>query len=74
MVFTDMASLTKKRNSLRMKLAALSLLSDKWEKPYSVVRAGYVNGARMMSSVAILVRATHLCLRGSRTIPNVQVR
>ncbi len=36
-------------------------LADKWEKPYAVVR-GYVN-ARI--SIAI-VRATHICLRGSR--------
>ncbi len=43
-------------------LKRLSLrLSDKWEQPYSVVR-GFVN-ARI--SIAI-VRATHLCLRGSR--------
>jgi hypothetical protein len=38
-----------------------TLLVVKWEKPYSHV-CGYVN-ARM--SIAI-VRATHLCLRGSR--------
>jgi hypothetical protein len=44
-----------------------TLLSDKWEKPYSVVR-GYVN-ARMSISI---VRATHLCLRGSR-IPTSQI-
>ena len=37
------------------------LLSQKWKSPYSVT-CGYVN-ARM--SVAIL-RATHLCVRGSR--------
>jgi hypothetical protein len=43
-------------------LEALSIkLAEKWEKPYAVVR-GYVN-ARM--SIAI-VRATHICLRGSR--------
>jgi hypothetical protein len=36
-------------------------LTDKWEKPCAVVR-GYVN-TRM--SIAI-VRATHICLRGSR--------
>jgi hypothetical protein len=36
-------------------------LADKWEKSYAVVR-GYVN-ARI--SIAI-VRATHICLRGSR--------
>jgi hypothetical protein len=35
--------------------------ADKWEKPHAVV-SGYVN-ARM--SIAI-VRATHICLRGSR--------
>jgi hypothetical protein len=38
-----------------------AMLSEKWEKPYSKV-CGYVN-ARM--SIAI-VRATHLCVRGSR--------
>jgi hypothetical protein len=38
-----------------------SLLADKWEKPYSVV-CGFVNA---QVSIAI-VRATHLCLRGSR--------
>jgi hypothetical protein len=38
-----------------------SLLAEKWEKPYSVV-CGYVNA---QVSIAI-VRATHLCLRGSR--------
>ena len=49
-------------NSLTSSTKKLSiLLSDKWEKPYAVVR-GYVN-ARM--SIAI-VRATHICLRGSR--------
>jgi hypothetical protein len=37
------------------------ILSDKWKRPYAVV-SGYVN-ARM--SIAI-VRATHICLRGSR--------
>jgi hypothetical protein len=37
------------------------LLSDKWEKPYAVV-CGYVNAPM---SIAI-VRATHICLRGSR--------
>jgi hypothetical protein len=43
-------------------LKALSIkLAEKWEKPYAVVR-GYVN-TRM--SIAI-VRATHICLRGSR--------
>jgi hypothetical protein len=49
----------KRANILLKKLSAL--LADKWEKSYSQVR-GYVN-ARM--SLAI-VRATHLCLRGSR--------
>jgi hypothetical protein len=38
-----------------------ALLAKKWDKPYSVV-CGYVN-SRM--SIAI-VRASHLCLRGSR--------
>jgi hypothetical protein len=38
-----------------------SLLAEKWEKPYSKV-CGYVN-ARMSFAV---VRATHLCLCGSR--------
>ena len=37
------------------------MLADKWEKPYSQVR-GYVNSK---ISVACL-RATHLCIRGSR--------
>jgi hypothetical protein len=42
-------------------LKRLSLrLTEKWEQPYTVVR-GFMN-ARM--SIAI-VRATHLCLRGS---------
>jgi hypothetical protein len=41
--------------------AVYSPLADKWEKLYAVVR-GYVN-ARM--SIAI-VRATRICLRGSR--------
>jgi hypothetical protein len=49
----------KEAKTLLKKLS--SLLADKWEKPYSVV-CGYVN-AQM--SIAI-VRATHLCLRGSR--------
>jgi hypothetical protein len=49
-------------------LKRLSLrLAEKWERPYSVVR-GFVN-ARM--SIAI-VRATHLCLRGSR-VPLSQI-
>jgi hypothetical protein len=43
-------------------LKRLSLrLSEKWERPYSVVR-GFVN-ARMSITI---VRASHLCLRGSR--------
>ena len=37
------------------------LLAKKWQKPYSVV-CGYVN---VRISIAI-IRATHLCLRGSR--------
>jgi hypothetical protein len=49
-------------------LKRLSLrLAEKWERPYSVVH-GFVN-ARM--SIAI-VRATHLCLRGSR-VPLSQI-
>jgi hypothetical protein len=49
-------------------LKRLSLrLADKWARPYSVVR-GFVN-TRM--SIAI-VRATHLCLRGSR-VPHTQI-
>ncbi len=55
----------KEAKTLLKKLS--SLLADKWEKPYSVV-CGYVN-AQM--SIAI-VRATHLCLRGSR-IPTSQM-
>jgi hypothetical protein len=57
-VFTD-GLLGKEAKCL---LEALSIkLAEKWEKPYAVVR-GYVN-ARM--SIAI-VRATYICLRGSR--------
>ena len=44
-----------------------ALLAEKWDKPYSEV-CGFVR-ARM--SVAV-VRATHLCLRGSR-IPTSQI-
>ena len=44
-----------------------SLLAKKWQKPYSVV-CGYIN---MRISIAI-VRATHLCLRGSR-VPASQI-
>jgi hypothetical protein len=51
--------LGKEAKMLLKKLSAR--LAEKWEKPYSEV-CGYVN-ARM--SIAI-VRATHLCLRGSR--------
>jgi hypothetical protein len=49
----------KEAKTLLKKLSGL--LAEKWEKPYSEV-CGYVK-ARM--SIAI-VRATHLCLRGSR--------
>jgi hypothetical protein len=49
----------KEAKTLLKKLS--SLLAEKWKKPYSVV-CGYVNAQR---SIAI-VRATHLCLRGSR--------
>jgi hypothetical protein len=51
--------LGKEAKTLLKKLSCV--LSEKWGKPYSEV-CGYVN-ARM--SIAI-VRATHLCLRGSR--------
>jgi hypothetical protein len=51
--------LGKEAKCLLKKLS--TALADKWEKPYAVVR-GYVN-ARI--SIAI-VRATHICLRGSR--------
>jgi hypothetical protein len=51
--------LGKEAKTLLKKLSAQ--LAEKWEKPYSQV-CGYVN-ARM--SIAV-VRATHLCLRGSR--------
>jgi len=44
-----------------------ALIAEKWDKPYSEV-CGYVN-AKM--SIAI-VRATHLCLRGSR-VPTSQM-
>jgi hypothetical protein len=52
--------LGKESRTLLKKLSAL--LAEKWEKPYSEI-CGYVN-ARM--SIA-MVRATHLCLQGSRT-------
>ena len=58
MVSTD-GLIGKEARLMLQKLS--SLLADKWEKPYAVV-SGYVN-ARM--SIAI-VRATHICLRGSR--------
>ena len=51
--------LGKEAKTLLKKLSGL--LAEKWEKPYSEV-CGYVK-ARM--SIAV-VRATHLCLRGSR--------
>ncbi len=57
--------LGKESRTLLKKLSAL--LAEKWEKPYSEI-CGYVN-ARM--SIA-MVRATHLCLRGSR-IPTSQM-
>jgi hypothetical protein len=52
--------LGREANKLLKKLSAL--LAAKWEKPYSQV-CGYVN-ARM--SIIAIVRATHLCLQGSR--------
>ena len=63
-VFTD-GMIGKESKLLLKKLSAL--LSEKWEKPYLEV-CGFIN-ARM--SIAI-VRATHLCLRGSR-IPTGQM-
>ena len=57
--------LGKESRTLLKKLSAL--LAKKWEKPYSEI-CGYVK-ARM--SIA-MVRATHLCLRGSR-IPTSQM-
>jgi hypothetical protein len=57
--------LGKESPTLLKKLS--ELLTEKWEKPYSEI-GGYVN-ARM--SIA-MVRATHLCLRGSR-IPTSQM-
>jgi hypothetical protein len=57
--------LGKESQTLLKKLSAL--LAEKWEKPYSET-CGYVN-AQM--SIA-MVRATHLCLRGSR-IPTSQM-
>ena len=64
-VFSVDGLLGKEARTLLKKLS--TMLSDKWNKPYSQV-CGYVN-ARM--SIAI-VRATHLCLRGSR-IPTSQM-
>ncbi len=63
-VSTD-GMIRKESKLLLKKLSAL--LSEKWEKPYSEV-CGFIN-ARM--SIAIM-RATHLCLRGSR-IPTGQM-
>jgi hypothetical protein len=57
--------LGKESRSLLKKLS--TLLAEKWEKPYSEM-CGYVN-VRM--SIA-MVRATHLCLRGSQ-IPTSQM-
>jgi hypothetical protein len=57
--------LGKESRTLLKKLSAL--LTEKWEKPYSEI-CGYVN-AQM--SIA-MVRATHVCLRGSR-IPTSQM-
>jgi hypothetical protein len=51
--------LGKEAKILLRKLSAM--LAEKWEKPYSEVY-GYVNA---LMSIAI-VRATHLCIRGSR--------
>ncbi len=64
MVSTD-GLIGKEAKTLLKKLS--TLLADKWGKSYSDV-CGYVN-ARM--SIAI-VRATHLCLRGSR-VPSSQM-
>jgi hypothetical protein len=58
-VSTDGLFLGKEAKNLLKKLSS-SLLAENWEKTYSEV-CGYVN-ARM--SIAV-VRATHLCLRGS---------
>ena len=57
--------LGREANFLIKKLAAL--LSEKWSTPYSTV-CGFI---RARISIAI-VRATHLCLRGSR-IPSSQI-
>jgi hypothetical protein len=54
--------LGKEAKILLRKLSAM--LAEKWEKPYAEV-CGYAN-ARM--SIAI-VRPTHLCICGSRSIP-----
>jgi hypothetical protein len=51
--------------TLLKKLSAL--LAEKWEKPYSEI-CGYVNAPMSIA----MVRATHLCLRGSR-IPTSQM-
>jgi hypothetical protein len=43
-----------------------SMLAEKWEKPYSEV-CGYVNARMSIARMSIaIVRATHLCIRGSR--------
>jgi hypothetical protein len=61
-------SVSAVRLPLRRRVISLACpLPNKWERPYSVVR-GFVS-ARM--SIAI-VRATHLCLRGSR-VPLSQI-
>jgi hypothetical protein len=57
--------LGKEARTLLKKMSAL--LAEKWEKPYSEI-CGYVNA---WMSIA-MVRATHLCLRGSR-IPTSQM-
>ena len=46
-----------------------SLLSTKWNKPYSEV-CGYVRSRQMLA----LVRTTHLCLRGARDTSDQQLR
>jgi hypothetical protein len=51
------------KNDKKKPRKLFALLAAKWEKPYSEVCEGDIK-TRM--SIAI-VRATHLCLRGSRT-------
>jgi hypothetical protein len=65
-VFTD--SLRGKEAKILLKKLS-ALLAEKWEKPYSKVRGDYVNARIIIATV----RATHLCLRGSR-IPTGQMR